>query len=91
MNELHYFLSGGIVVEFCTIALFFFRYFRKTGDSLFLKFSAAFLLLGLERIIGFFYGPNGELLPYVYLFRLAAFSTIIAAIILKNVGARPVE
>jgi hypothetical protein len=67
-----------------TIALFFLKFWRRTGDRFFLAFSGAFLLLMLERIILFAIGVAHEFAPYVYVVRLLAFILIIAAIVEKN-------
>ncbi len=78
------FLSGAICMACFTIALFFFRFWRRTRDRLFLMFSAAFMLLVVERIILATIGASHEFAPYVYLVRLLAFALIAAAIVDKN-------
>jgi hypothetical protein len=40
------FLAGLVTAGFLVIALFFFRYWRRTGDGLLAWFGAAFLVLG---------------------------------------------
>lgn len=67
-----------------TIALFFFRFWRRTSDRLFLMFGAAFLLLMVERIILVAIDTSHEFAPFVYFCRLLGFAIIIAAIIDKN-------
>ncbi|MBA2269228.1 MAG: hypothetical protein H0W20_01355 [Chthoniobacterales bacterium] len=81
---LKHFLSGAICMASFTIALFFFRFWRRTSDRLFLIFSAAFLLLMAERIILVAVGSSHEFVAYVYLVRLLAFALIIFGIIDKN-------
>lgn len=78
------FLSGAISMVCLTIALFFFRFWRRTRDRLFLVFSAAFVILMVERILLVSIGTSHEFAPYVYLARLMAFALIIAAIVDKN-------
>ncbi|MFL6521014.1 MAG: DUF5985 family protein [Chthoniobacterales bacterium] len=78
------FLSGALCMASLTIALFFLKFWRRTGDRFFLAFSGAFLLLMLERIILFAIGVAHEFAPYVYVVRLLAFILIIAAIVEKN-------
>ncbi|CAN5625782.1 hypothetical protein BH20VER1_BH20VER1_26910 [soil metagenome] len=78
------FLFGAISMVCLTIALFFFRFWKQTGDRFFLGFGAAFLLLMVERIILVTIGATHELAPFVYLVRLLAFALIIAAIVDKN-------
>ena len=78
------FLSGAIFMVCLTIALFFFRFWRRTSDRLFLAFGVAFLLLMVERIVLVAIDASHEFAPYVYLVRLLAFMLIIAAIVDKN-------
>ena len=78
------FLSGAICMVCFTIALFFFRFWRRTADRLFFVFAGAFLLLMVERIVLVTIDASHEFAPYVYLVRLLAFVLIIGAIIDKN-------
>ena len=78
------FLSGAICMVCLTIALFFFRFWRRTGDQFFLAFSAAFILLMAERIVLVTIDTSHEFAPYVYVVRLLAFALIIVAIVEKN-------
>ena len=78
------FISGAICMACFTIALFLFRFWRRTRDRLFLMFGAAFLLMMIERIILVSIGSSHEFAPYVYVVRLLAFVLIIAAIVDKN-------
>ena len=75
-------LGGAIMVSAAAIALFFLRFWKKTGDRLFAMFAPAFLLLGLERII--IISMTVEARPFVYLIRLLAFLLILFAIWDKN-------
>ena len=83
------FISGAICMACFTIALFFFRFWRRTSDRLFLMFGAAFLLLMGERIILVTIDTSHEFAPFVYLCRLLAFALIIAAIVDKNRKTAP--
>ena len=62
MEMLKSMLAGAIMVSAWAISVFFFRFWRKTGDRLFGLFSASFLLLGLERINRRGTGDFGHLL-----------------------------
>lgn len=84
MKEFHDFMTGAILVQYLVIAMFFFRYRQKTQDRFFGLFSYAFLLFAIERGINFQFGPHSEGFPFVYCVRLAGFSMIIAAFIVKN-------
>ncbi len=76
-------LAGAIMLNAWAIAVFFWRFWRKTGDKLFLCFAAAFILLGVERLGLSSWRGDGE---YVYLIRLCAFLLIAVGIIGKNIG-----
>lgn len=79
-------LAGAILVSAWAIFVFFFRYWRKTGDRLFGFFAAAFLLLGIERLS--ILAVSMEMQSYVYLIRFCAFLLILCAIFDKNRQAR---
>jgi hypothetical protein len=78
------FISGAVFFGFFISALFFFRFWNKTRDRLFLMFAISFLLLGIERIIVSFASVMAEFQFYVYGIRLLAFSLLIWAILDKN-------
>jgi hypothetical protein len=78
------FLSGSITLGFLIAGLFFLRFWRRTDDSLFLAFAAAFALLGLGQGIQALASIPQEERSYIFLIRLAAFTIILAAIVRKN-------
>ncbi len=78
------FISGAIAMTCFTIALFLFRFWRRTNDRLFLMFSAAFMIMMSERIVLVTIGSSHEFAPFVYIVRLIAFLLIIVAIVDKN-------
>jgi hypothetical protein len=81
---LSYFLPGAITMGFFVSTLFFLRFWRSTGDGLFLGFAGAFLLLGVgQAMLSFSQVPVEERSP-LYLVRLAAFVLILASIGWKN-------
>jgi Family of unknown function (DUF5985) len=78
------FIMGAIAMALTVAALFFFRFWRETGDRLFAIFAAAFLLLGITRL-GLALSPQElEGLTHWYWVRLVAFLLILAAIVDKN-------
>lgn len=81
------FLSGAITLGFLVAALFFLRFWRRTGDSLFLAFSFAFALLGFGQAVQALANIPQEESSYMFLIRLAAFTTILLAIVRKNRAA----
>jgi hypothetical protein len=82
--SLYDFLAGMVSGGFLIAALFFLRFWKRTGDSLFLSFSGAFFLLGLGQSLLALSGIPVEERSWIYLIRLAAFSLIILAIFKKN-------
>lgn len=83
------FISGLIAAGFLVAALFFLKFWRRSGDTLFVFFSAAFAILALDQMLVTFYnflefGQVKEQQAWAYLLRLAAFALLAFAIILKN-------
>ena len=68
-------------------SLFFFRFWRESGDRLFVFFGAAFALLGLSWALLGLFSPTDETRPYIYALRLVAFLLIIGGIVDKNRGS----
>jgi hypothetical protein len=80
------FLPGMIAMGLLTAGLFFFRFWRRTGDRLFIAFGLAFCLLALNQVLLAATGIPREEQSWIYLIRLAAFALIIVAIVGKNMG-----
>ena len=83
-------LSGVIVAGYAVCGLFFLKFWRSTGDRLFLAFSLAFWVLGTQRLMLVLLAGRPEAEIYLYLVRLLAFSLILLAIVNKNREARAV-
>ena len=82
------FLSGAVTAGFVVSGLFFLRFWRSTGDSLFLAFALAFWLLGFGQALLALANVPVEERSWLYLFRLAAFALILVAIARKNRAPR---
>lgn len=67
-----------------TAGLFFFKFWKKTREKLFMMFATAFWLLAMERFVLGYLGTKNEPRPEIYLIRLTAFLMILFAIINKN-------
>lgn len=78
------FLSGAVSFGFFIAALFFLRFWRRTGDALFAAFAGAFALLGLNQALLVVINVPAEERSWVYLLRIAAFVLILTAIAHKN-------
>jgi hypothetical protein len=87
MNIAAGFLSGAITFGFLIGALFFVRFWRRSGDRLFLMFAIAFGLLSLNQFLAHVLDVVSEPYSFIYGIRVLAFILIIAGIIDKNVSA----
>ena len=78
------FFGGVLTLGFLVVSVFFLKFWRRTGERLFLAFAAAFCLLAANQAVPVLFGIPREEQSYVYLLRLAGFGMIIAAILGKN-------
>jgi hypothetical protein len=78
------FTLGMISMGFAVAALFFLRYWRGSGDRLFLYFAIAFGLESVNRAIYAWNGAHSEEVTLYFGLRLVAFSLILWAIVDKN-------
>ncbi len=78
------FMGGALTVGYLTAALFFLKFWRRTGEGLFAAFAAAFAMMAANQAVPVLFGVPDEALGGVYLLRLAAFLLIILAILRKN-------
>ena len=78
------YLAGAVTLGFLVAAGFFARFWRRTGDRLFLAFGVAFVLLALNQAMAWWLGEADERIGYTYLLRILGFLLILAAIIDKN-------
>jgi hypothetical protein len=78
------FLLGVIVTASLAASAFFLKFWRQTRDMLFLGFSAAFAIEGVNRIAFLFVDHPDEGYPILYTVRLFSYLLILAAIVNKN-------
>jgi uncharacterized membrane protein HdeD (DUF308 family) len=77
-------LLGAIAMASLTVGLFFLRFWKDTGDRLFLFFAMSFLLEGLNRAaLGLSRNPNEDQ-PFFYFVRFLSYVLILIAIVNKN-------
>ena len=81
------FTSGVIAMGFFVSCLFFIRFWQRTRDDLFLAFASAFALLALAQTLSVLLGLPLEERSWLFLLRLAAFSLLALAILMKNLKA----
>jgi hypothetical protein len=79
------FLSGMITAGFLVAALFFFRFWRRTGDSLFIIFALSFLLFAISQSMSVSFDFLHDDSTVVYVLRFIGFGFLLLAIARKNV------
>ncbi|WP_380871764.1 hypothetical protein ACFB49_27180 [Sphingomonas sp. DBB INV C78] len=84
MANLVPFLGGIVACTFLVAGLFFLRFWKRTGDSLFRTFAFAFWLLALAQSLLVLLDIPVEERSWIYVLRLLAFALIVSAIIGKN-------
>jgi hypothetical protein len=82
------FITGLLTAGYTVAGLFFFSFWRRTGDSLFATFGVAFWLMALNQALPVLLGIPREEQSGIYLLRLAAFILIIIAVLGKNLPRR---
>jgi hypothetical protein len=82
------FMEGATALGYACAALFFLRFWRRTGDRLFLLFAIALLIISGNTVVISLWDIPGER-AYFYLPRLAAFLLLIWAVVDKNLAKGP--
>jgi hypothetical protein len=90
MSPLVQAMHGALVMGTLVVGLFFLRYWRATGDRLFVMFALAFWALGVNWLGLALLATTHEARMAFYLLRLLAFVLILAAIDDKDRSARTV-
>lgn len=78
------FLLGFISAASLVAGAFFFKFWRRTGDRLFLAFGLAFTIEAFNRASFLFIEHPNEGSPAIYLVRVCAWLLIALAILAKN-------
>jgi Family of unknown function (DUF5985) len=81
-------LSGALLFSYFVAGIHFCRFWRRTGDRLFLHFAVAFWLLALNQLATSIPVVANETAGYEYLLRVVGFIVILAAIVDKNLLTR---
>lgn len=82
------FLLGVIAAASLIAGIFFLKFWRRTRDSFFLWFAAAFILEALNRVSILQLDRPNEGTPRIYLVRLISFLLILVAVFRKNYSSR---
>jgi len=78
------FLLGAILMGDVIAGLFFVRYWKVTGDRLFLFFAWSFVFGALSRVMLAGHVVTSEAEPFLYVLRLLSYLIILAGIADKN-------
>ncbi len=81
MNQ---FISGAMTMGYLVSGLFFLRFWKKSGDRLFIFFAVAFWVLAGQRLALALTSQTGEDQIFLYVVRLLAFLLILVGILDKN-------
>ncbi len=79
-------LSGALVFSYLVAGAHFLKFWRRTGDRLFLHFALAFWLFALDQLATSVANVVTQTGGYEYLLRVLGFGLIIVAIVEKNVS-----
>jgi hypothetical protein len=79
------FFSGAVTAGYLIAAAFFWRFFIRTRDRLFIAFSVAFGFFALNQALVGLIHVSTEPESLVYVLRILGFVVILAAILDKNV------
>jgi hypothetical protein len=77
-------LFGAIAMGWLVAGLYFFRFWRRTGDRFFLWFALSFWLEAIGRTAIGLSAANDEEHPTIYGIRVLAYALILVAIWQKN-------
>lgn len=82
------YLAGLITAGDLVAALFFFRFWKRTEDVLFLVFGISFILFAASQTALLFTESLREDRTWIYMLRLIGFALILGSIVWKNVSKR---
>lgn len=82
------FLSGAVTLAYVVASTYFYHFWKRTADRLFLAFALAFGLLATNQVAVFVVGTEDERYNYAYILRVLGFVLILLAIVDKNVARR---
>lgn len=84
LTETALFLHGATAMGLLALALCLLRFFRRSGDRLFLWFAVAFAVLCVNRVAMVALDSHDETEVAIFGVRALAFAMLLAAIIDKN-------
>lgn len=78
------FLSGMIAAGYLISALFFLRFWRRTGDSLFAIFGLSFMLFAISQSLSVSFDFLHDDKTVVFILRFIGFGLLVVGIARKN-------
>ena len=88
VSALTLFASGALTMGYAAAALFFARFWRRSGVALFGWFAVAFVLLAVQRVMLVLIVETPGAMPWSYTVRLLAFVLILVGIVAQNRASR---
>jgi cytochrome c biogenesis protein CcdA len=85
------FLSGMVTAGFLVAAAFFFRFWQRTGDTLFAVLGVSFVFFALSQVATLAVDAPQDDRTAIFLLRLIGFVILLAGIVAKNMtrGRQP--
>ena len=80
------FLSGMITAGYLIAALFFLRFWKRTGDTLFATFGVSFTLFAISQSLSVSFDFLHDDKTAVFVLRLIGFGLLLVAIARKNLS-----
>jgi len=79
--------GGALILSYLLAGVYFFKFWKRTGDRLFIHFAVAFWLFVLNQLATSIPNVANATDGYEYLLRVLGFVVIIVGIVDKNLGA----
>jgi hypothetical protein len=79
------FLSGVVTLGYMIAGAWFLKFWKRTGDRLFVSFALAFWLFALNQIVSVMLGSGDREIQFEYILRVLGFVLILIGIARKNV------
>jgi hypothetical protein len=80
-------LGGALLLSYLMAGTYFFNFWKRTGDRIFIHFAVAFWLFVLNQLATSIPSVAKETDGYEYLLRVIGFIVIIVGIVDKNMGS----
>jgi hypothetical protein len=82
--RMHELMTGALAMAFAVVAVFFVKFWLRSGDRLFAFFAMSFLVLAVNRMAIVIFADYSIHDDFLYWVRLSAFILILVGILDKN-------